>query len=136
MATIKRNCDNCGNEYHAKTADIKRGWGKCCSKSCSAKKREKARPNYNIQTVERNNRIREGKMTDEDFASLPVHRQIYLNNKMFGEIAPSVFGSGRISGITSEGYRIMDGVAYDEFDEPVYNVDPYEDDYGHGQWND
>lgn len=57
------------------------------------------------------------------------------NLKLFDRTSPSIVGgSGRISGITSEGYTIMDGVAYDEFDNPVYNVDPYEDDYDHGQW--
>lgn len=30
---------------------------------------------------------------------------------------------------TSEGYEIIHGVAYDEFGEPVYNVDPYDDDH-------
>lgn len=51
-----------------------------------------------------------------------------INWKRYGMPAPNIVGgSGRISGITSEGYRIMDGVAYDEFDEPVYNVDPYND---------
>ena len=33
----------------------------------------------------------------------------------------------RVTGYTSEGYRIIGGVAYDEFDDPVYNVDPYDD---------
>lgn len=33
----------------------------------------------------------------------------------------------RITGYTSEGYKIIDGVAYDEFDDPVYDVDPYDD---------
>lgn len=37
---------------------------------------------------------------------------------------------------TSEGYIVRNGVAYDEFDEPVYNVDVNEDAYDHGQWND
>ncbi len=38
--------------------------------------------------------------------------------------APSIVGgSGKISGYTSEGYRVMDGTAYDEFDDPVYDVD-------------
>lgn len=31
--------------------------------------------------------------------------------------------SGKVTGRTSEGYRIVDGVAYDEWGEPVYNVD-------------
>ena len=33
----------------------------------------------------------------------------------------------RVTGRTSEGYRVIDGVAYDEFDEPVYNVDAGDD---------
>lgn len=34
---------------------------------------------------------------------------------------------GEFQGYTSEGYRIVDGVAYDEFDDPMYDVDPYDD---------
>ena len=50
-----------------------------------------------------------------------------INTKKFGCDAPNVCcGSGKIQGITSEGYRIMDGIAYDEWDEPVYNVDPFD----------
>lgn len=33
----------------------------------------------------------------------------------------------RITGYTSEGYRIIGGVAYDEFDDPMYDVDPNDD---------
>lgn len=29
---------------------------------------------------------------------------------------------------TSEGYRIIDGIAYDEFDDPMYVVDEFQDD--------
>ena len=29
----------------------------------------------------------------------------------------------RITGYTSEGYKIINGTAYDEFDEPVYDID-------------
>ena len=51
-----------------------------------------------------------------------------INYKMFGVDAPNIIGgSGRISGITSEGYRIMDGIAYDEWDDPIYHVDAYND---------
>ena len=47
----------------------------------------------------------------------------------------------RVQGYTSEGYKIINGVAYDEFDHPVYNVDPGHDDHpfsneGLGQWLD
>lgn len=30
----------CGNTYEAKASDLKRGWGKTCSKSCAAVVRE------------------------------------------------------------------------------------------------
>ena len=54
--------------------------------------------------------------------------KLIINQKKFGMDAPNIVGgSGRIQGITSEGYRIMDGIAYDEWDEPVYRVDPFDD---------
>jgi hypothetical protein len=34
MKTVK--CVRCGQEFEARTSDIKRGWGKFCSKSCKA----------------------------------------------------------------------------------------------------
>lgn len=148
MGYIKRNCNNCDKEYQADTRNTKRGWGLCCSKSCAAKLREKSKPTYDKETVERNNRIRAGKMTSKDFLSLPSHRQSYLlevkgisisketfknlsqseqikyNYNKWGVDAPNIVnGSGYISCITSEGYRVMDGVAYDEWDDAVYNTD-------------
>ncbi len=104
MSIIIRNCDNCGTEYNADNRNIKRGWGLYCSKSCAAKKREKKKPNYNAERVKKNNFKRS-------------------NWNRPQETAPNIIGgSGIISGYTSEGYRIMDGIAYDEFDDPVYNV--------------
>jgi len=51
-----------------------------------------------------------------------------INRQKFGMDAPNIIGgSGRISGVTSEGYRIMDGIAYDEFDDAIYTVDPFDD---------
>jgi len=55
----KRNCNNCGKEYFADNRNLKRGWGLCCDKSCGAKLREKNKPTWNKDNVERNNRIRE-----------------------------------------------------------------------------
>lgn len=34
--TTKRFCPVCGKEFHPRIADIKRGWGKFCSKRCKA----------------------------------------------------------------------------------------------------
>ena len=56
---MKRNCDYCNKEYSARKADIERGWGLCCSKSCAASKREEAKPGYNKDTVAMNNIRRE-----------------------------------------------------------------------------
>lgn len=55
MKKTKRNCDNCGKTYFADNRNLKRGWGLCCSKSCSASKREKSRPNYDPVRVAENN---------------------------------------------------------------------------------
>tara|TARA_R110000796_G_scaffold12575_5_gene41520 strand:- start:1223 stop:1615 length:393 start_codon:yes stop_codon:yes gene_type:complete len=48
MKTVK--CSKCANEFQARTADINRGWGKFCSKSCKAKKQTRdtgiAGPDY------------------------------------------------------------------------------------------
>lgn len=46
----------------------------------------------------------------------------------YNHLKPSIVGGvDKFQGYTSEGYRIWDGVAYNEWDEPVYNVDPYND---------
>lgn len=108
MAYVKRKCDHCKIQYNADKRNLKRGWGLCCSKSCAAHKREKSKPSYDKTRVARNNTKR---------ASWNLSKN-----------APSVVGgSGIVTGYTSEGYRIMDGVAYDEFDCEVYDVDPFED---------
>lgn len=59
MAMIKRNCDNCGKEYNADTRNLRRGWGRCCCKSCAAQLREKNKPGYNPERVALNNARRE-----------------------------------------------------------------------------
>lgn len=56
---IKRKCDYCGKLYTADTRNLKRGWGKCCSKSCAAHKREKRKPGYDPERVKINNIRRE-----------------------------------------------------------------------------
>lgn len=39
-AMTQRACKNCGAPFQARTADVKRGWAKFCSKSCKAIKQE------------------------------------------------------------------------------------------------
>ena len=45
---VKRVCDNkgCGVVYEARQADLKRGWGMCCSKSCAASHKLRGNPNH------------------------------------------------------------------------------------------
>ena len=40
MATVIRRCQCCGKEFTARSADVKRGWAKFCSKSCKAIRQE------------------------------------------------------------------------------------------------
>ena len=99
MGYIKRNCDECGNEYKADERNLKRGWGLCCSKSCAAKNREKSNPTYNPETVAKNNERRK-------------NWNIKDSNE-YGDF------KGRY---TSEGYRIYGDTAVNESDEPVYQI--------------
>lgn len=103
-----RKCDNCNSEYNADERNVKRGWGLCCSKSCAASKREKSKPGYNADKVAFNNMRRE-----------------YWNTNGTDD------SDSRITGYTSEGYRIIGGVAYDEFDDPVYTVSEVDEMHPH-----
>ena len=105
---MKRNCDNCGKEYNADERNLKRGWGLCCSKSCAASKREKSKPGYDPERVALND----------------VRRETW-NERGIDENEWGVYKGRR----TSEGYKIYGNQAIDEYGEPVYEIDPYEDDF-------
>lgn len=34
--TVKRKCEQCGNQFIARQADLNRGWARFCGKSCAA----------------------------------------------------------------------------------------------------
>ena len=38
---VTKDCEQCGKIMQARQADINRGWGRFCSKSCKAKKQTK-----------------------------------------------------------------------------------------------
>nr|DAN71366.1 MAG TPA: DNA gyrase subunit A [Caudoviricetes sp.] len=40
---MKAYCCECGKEFHPRMADVKRGWGKFCSKRCKAIKQNDER---------------------------------------------------------------------------------------------
>ena len=70
--TIYRGCDCCGQSYIAKTENLRRGWGRCCSKSCAAKIRErnKKAANYKRSTVPKSQHDVVVKQRDELLAAL------------------------------------------------------------------
>lgn len=43
---VDRICKSCRQPFKARAADVKRGWGKFCSKSCKAIKQEKQTGQY------------------------------------------------------------------------------------------
>jgi hypothetical protein len=47
-STVERKCKNrsCGVAFIARTADVKRGWAKFCSKSCKATDQERRTHQY------------------------------------------------------------------------------------------
>lgn len=55
--TIKRSCEwiGCGKTFYAKTADVKRGWGRFCCKRCKAMEQE-SRTGQNARYLERRER--------------------------------------------------------------------------------
>lgn len=44
MATTTKNCECCGALMHVRSADLARGWGRFCSKSCKAMKQSAVAP--------------------------------------------------------------------------------------------
>lgn len=45
---VRRKCEQCQKDIEVRQADIDRGWGKFCSKSCKARKQAKL---FNIKRV-------------------------------------------------------------------------------------
>lgn len=43
---VKRKCKNCGIEFEARAADVKRGWGNFHNKSCKAIYQERLTGQY------------------------------------------------------------------------------------------
>ncbi|KVG33833.1 hypothetical protein WJ30_07110 [Burkholderia diffusa] len=37
---VDRTCEGCGKPFRARAADVKRGWGRFCSKPCKATRQE------------------------------------------------------------------------------------------------
>lgn len=46
VTMVEKKCECCKKQISVRAADIARGWGKFCSKSCKAKKQEKRTGQY------------------------------------------------------------------------------------------
>jgi hypothetical protein len=102
-------CPSCGTEF------IKANYQQVF---CKSKKGTKCKDKYwnTITPEKRNNTTRISPANARFIAS------------RYNHLKPSVIGGvEKFQGYTSEGYRIWDGVAYNEWDERVYSVDPYND---------
>ena len=62
---VEVKCKSCKQPFMARTADVKRGWGKFCSKSCKAKEQEQRTGQYR-NYINRPARIRSC-YDDDDF---------------------------------------------------------------------
>lgn len=80
MSLTNRNCDICNTEYTVKIADLKRGWGRCCSKSCAAIKRTNKKDGYKkkYRRTEEGYIIKDGVAYD---GTEPVYRTSYYRRK-------------------------------------------------------
>lgn len=80
------NCKCCKKEFKARQADLNRGWGKFCSKSCKAKEQEKRTGQYktllsaNINYLLVNNQNKAMK----DFLELERIHEIAMNDSEAG----------------------------------------------------
>ena len=55
MPKVMKECLHCSRDFETNTADIKRGYGKFCTRTCSSKYRETKKKGYDPLKVARNN---------------------------------------------------------------------------------
>lgn len=58
MTTVK--CAKCKKPFQARTADVNRGWGKFCSKSCRAQRQTTRRDDKFWRDMDEHERIMDG----------------------------------------------------------------------------
>lgn len=91
---LAKQCQICNADYEVRASDYRRGWGKCCSKSCAATRREKI---LAMEALDKQ-RVDEEKAT---IARIFHHETIYDRN---GEARykPKVVSSGQVMDISFE----------------------------------
>ena len=56
MSKVERKCEWCEKPFTARTADVKRGWARFCSKSCKASHQEARRGSHRTIGGKRGNK--------------------------------------------------------------------------------
>lgn len=69
---VEQTC-RCGEKFMARVADVKRGWGKSCSKSCAASLSNKKTGNYQRFKNKQRKAIRREEMSDDDYYYSTTH---------------------------------------------------------------
>lgn len=69
---VERNCRRCRNTFLARVADVKRGWGLYCSKSCKAIRQEARTGQYQAHQDRRDGH-EGGEFTDAHLFSNEEH---------------------------------------------------------------
>lgn len=100
-------CPSCGTKF------VKSNYQQAF---CKTKNKTQCKDKY-WNTVDHNKRNNTTRIS-------PASRRFLATR--YDHLKPSVVGDvEKFQGYTNEGYRIWDGVAYDKWDSPVYNVDPF-----------
>lgn len=68
MAKIEMIC-HCGEEYESKEADLRRGWGYSCGKSCAAIRRDFGRPKAKRKDGIKTKQVKRSPSTDRSNSS-------------------------------------------------------------------
>lgn len=84
---VAHKCKWCKREHMVRQADLNRGWGKFCSKSCKAKEQEKRTGGQYVDYIMRDNnrkndpRSESERMHDEAMASIEMgwdgHKDVF-----------------------------------------------------------
>jgi endogenous inhibitor of DNA gyrase (YacG/DUF329 family) len=76
---VQRQCKNCGDPFTARAADVKRGWGNFCSKTCKAIKQEKRTGQYARHLQSRRDHEPDDNYVDYEGGGWDAHKEVSGN---------------------------------------------------------
>lgn len=94
MTTVICGNKKCRKEFQARTADVNRGWGKFCSKSCKAKKQGRLPMSKETRAMWREYNREERARKDEAFWDQMAEHEAILDD--LGETADDKWGDSGV----------------------------------------